>query len=154
MEINKCTKPSLAVIGKEGSTHEGGDFIQKLWLDANSHFNEIAPLACLNEEGKLSGIWGLMSDLSHQLKPWGDNFTTGYYLAGIEVPLEATTPTGWTKWTVPSYEYIYVKTETIHTFWNVLDYLKANKLELAGAPNDYTCPTTGQSYIYFPIKRL
>ena len=42
MEIKKCIKESFSVIGKEGSSKNGNGFIQKLWEDANSHFNEIA----------------------------------------------------------------------------------------------------------------
>ena len=38
-------KKKFVVIGKEGSTLDGEGFIQKLWNDANSHFNEIAHLA-------------------------------------------------------------------------------------------------------------
>ena len=45
MEIKKCLMPSFAVIGKEGSTDDGADFISKLWADANAHFEQIAHLA-------------------------------------------------------------------------------------------------------------
>ena len=45
MKIGKCVKESFSVIGKEGSTKDGAGFIQKLWEDANSHFNEVAHLA-------------------------------------------------------------------------------------------------------------
>ncbi len=38
MEIEKCIKEAFVVIGKEGSTLEGQNFIQKLWADANTHF--------------------------------------------------------------------------------------------------------------------
>ena len=41
MDIKKCTKESFSVIGKEGSTYDGNGFIQKLWENANEHFNEI-----------------------------------------------------------------------------------------------------------------
>lgn len=41
----KVIKKSFVVIGKEGSTLDGEGFIQKLWNDANSHFNEVAHLA-------------------------------------------------------------------------------------------------------------
>lgn len=45
MKIEKCIKNSFIVIGKEGSTTDGADFIQKLWDDANrkcagSKFND------------------------------------------------------------------------------------------------------------------
>ena len=45
MKIEKIIKGSFAVIGKEGSTSDGDGFIQKLWEDANSHFEQIAHLA-------------------------------------------------------------------------------------------------------------
>ena len=41
MKIKKCRKESFSVIGKEGSTEDGIGFIQKLWDDANSHFDEV-----------------------------------------------------------------------------------------------------------------
>lgn len=44
MNIKKCIKESFTVIGKEGFTKEGDGFIQKLWENANSHFNEIQSL--------------------------------------------------------------------------------------------------------------
>ena len=40
------------------------DFIEKLWEDANSHVNEVAHLAKIDEKGNSVGVWGAMSDLS------------------------------------------------------------------------------------------
>ena len=37
MKVEKCVKESFVVIGKEGSTLDGEDFIQRLWVDANTH---------------------------------------------------------------------------------------------------------------------
>lgn len=45
MKMNKSVKKSFVVIGKEGSTLDGDDFIQKLWNDANTHFEEVQHLA-------------------------------------------------------------------------------------------------------------
>ena len=45
MKIEKQMKSSFSVIGKEGSTLDGQGFIQKLWEDANSHFDEVQSLA-------------------------------------------------------------------------------------------------------------
>ena len=56
MKIEKCKKESFAVIGKEGSTLDGQGFIQKLWENANTHFNEVQPLAKKDEAGQLLGI--------------------------------------------------------------------------------------------------
>lgn len=154
MEVQKCIKESFSVIGKEGSTNDGNGFIQNLWNDANSHFNEVAVLAKKDEKGNLLGIWGLMSDLSRSFMPWEDNFTKGLYLAGVEVSDSAEPPQGWVKWTIPSYEYVYVKSEGPHTFVNCIKYLNENNIELAGAVHDFTCPESGQAYMFFPIKKL
>ena len=40
MKIEKRTKASFTVIGKEGTTFDGQAFIQKLWEDANAHFTD------------------------------------------------------------------------------------------------------------------
>ena len=154
MEIKKCIKESFSVIGKEGSTNDGENFIQKLWADANSNFAEVAPLAKKDEKGNLLGIWGAMSDLSHSFKPWEDNFTKGLYLAGVEVMDNAQAPQGWVKWTIPAYEYIYVRKESPNTFTKVIEYLKENNMKLVGAAHDYNCPEDGQGYIFFPIRKL
>ena len=151
MKIEKCIKKAFVVIGKEGSTMDGQGFIQKLWSDANSHFGEIQSLAKKDENGNLIGIWGAMSDCSRSYKPWEDNFTKGLYLAGIECVDDAEAPEGWTKWTIPSFEYIYVETETENTFAEVLSYMDANNIELVGAVHDFTCPESGKNYMFFPI---
>lgn len=92
MEFKKCIKESFAVIGKEGSTDSGEGFIQKLWEDANSHFNEVQHLAKKDGEGNIVGIWGAMSDFSRSFMPWEDGFTRGLYLAGVECGLDAVAP--------------------------------------------------------------
>ncbi len=152
MKIEKRIKEAFVVIGKEGSSLEGQDFIQKLWEDANSHFNEVQHLAKKDENGNLVGIWGAMSDLSHSFKPWEDNFSKGLYLAGIECGDNAEAPKDWTKWTIPGYEYICVETENENTFSNVLNYMSENNLTLVGAVHDFTCPETGKNYMFFPIR--
>lgn len=57
MKIEKRTKDTFVVIGKEGSTLDGQGFIQKLWSDANSNFSEVQPFAKKDENGNLVGIW-------------------------------------------------------------------------------------------------
>lgn len=153
MKIEKCEKESFAVIGKEGSTLDGAGFIERLWADANSHFGEVQHLAKKDENGSISGIWGAMSDLSRSFKPW-ENFNTGLYLAGVECETDAKAPEGWTKWTIPGYEYIYAVCENENTFSDVIQYLKENNISLAGAVHDFTCPQTGQNYMFFPIRKL
>lgn len=155
MEIKKCVKEPFAVIGKEGSTKDGAGFIQKLWEDANSHFHEVAHLAKKDENGNIGGIWGAMSDFSRSFRPWENHFTEGLYLAGVEVADKAETPAGWVKWTIPGYEYLYVKCTEQDIFVKVLEYMEEQGIELAGAVHDFNCPKeNGQGYLFFPIRRL
>ena len=84
MVIEKCTKPSFTVIGKQGSTHDGQGFVQRLWEDGNAHFSEVHHLAKKDEKGNLCGVWGAMSDFSLSFRPWENDFTQGLYLAGVE----------------------------------------------------------------------
>ena len=154
MEIEKCIKEAFVVIGKEGSTLEGQNFIQKLWADANAHFSEVQELAKKDAAGNIVGIWGAMSDLSHSFQPWEDNFSRGYYLAGVECNDNAEAPEGWVKWTIPGYEYIYVEVTGSDTFQNVIQHLVQSNTPLVGAVHDFTCPETGKSYMFFPIRRL
>lgn len=153
MKIKRCVKGSFVVIGKEGSTLDGEDFIQKLWIDANSHFKEIQHLAKKDKNGNLVGIWGAMTDFSHSFNPWED-FNKGFYLAGVECRDDAEAPSGWTKWIIPSYEYIYVECETNDTFSKTIKYLEENDILLVGAVHDFTCPKTGKNYMFFPIRKL
>ena len=151
MKIEKRIKPSFSIIGKEGSTLDGEGFIQKLWEDANSHFNEVQSLAMKDENGNLVGIWGAMSDYIHSFKPWEENFSKGLYLAGIECVDDAEAPEGWTKWTIPAYEYLCAEVESESTFSAVLDYINTNSIALVGAVHDFTCPSDGKNYMFFII---
>ena len=94
MDIKRCTKESFAVIGREGSTLDGKNFIQKLWDDVDSHFNEISDLALKDINGNIVGRWGLTSDFNHNLKPWEENYRRGLYLAGVECNIDADAPYG------------------------------------------------------------
>lgn len=154
MQINKCVKESFVVIGKEGSTNDGEGFIQRLWNDANSHFQEVEQLAKRDDKGGIVGIWGAMSDFSHSFLPWEDGFSKGLYLAGVECVDYAEVPAGWTKWTIPGYEYIYVENESGDTFGQVISHLQENDIPLVGAVHDFNCPETGKGYMFFPIRRL
>ena len=153
MKIEKCKKDSFIVIGKEGATTDGADFIQKLWDDANSHFGEVQHLAKKDENGNISGIWGAMSDFSRSFQPWED-FSKGLYLAGVECNEDAQAPDGWTKWVIPGYEYIYVERENDNVFPEVIQYLQGHGISLVGAVHDFTCPQTGKGYMFFPIRKL
>lgn len=154
MEYEKIIKPAFTVIGMEGSTEDGDGFIAKLWSEANSRFDEVAPLAKRNAAGSLAGIWGAMSDMSMQFLPWQNGFTQGKYLAGVECRGDAMPPEGWQRWNVPGYEYLRVLNDGGNTFADMLDFMSENGLELAGAVHDYTDPATGKGYMYFPIRKL
>lgn len=154
MRIKKRIKDSFSVIGKKGSTADGKNFIQKLWEDANSHFNEVQAQAKKDENGNLIGIWGAMSDCTHSFNPWQDNFSKGLYLAGIECTDDVQVPDGWTKWTIPGYEYLCAEVKNGNTFSGVLEYMTVNNFSLAGAVHDFTCPLTGKNFMYFPIRTL
>lgn len=154
MKVNQCRKESFAVIGKEGSTTQGEDFIGRLWEDANSHFTEVQHLAKKDEKGGLSGIWGAMSDFSRSFKPWEENFSKGLYLAGVECVDGAEAPEGWTKWVIPGFEYMYVECENDNTFHEMIAYLETNHIDLAGAVHEFTCLQTGKQYLFFPIRKI
>lgn len=153
MNIEKCTKEAFTVIGKEGSTKDGEGFIERLWEEANSRFGEIAHLVKTDKNGVPLGVWGAMSDFSRSFEPWA-NFSEGLYLAGAECVDGAEAPEGWVKWIVPAYEYLYAECESDDTFDEMLQYLDDNGISLAGAVHDFTCPKSGKSYMYFPVKRL
>ena len=153
MKIEKCTKKSFTVIGKEGSTRDGEDFIEELWEDANEHFAEIAHLIKMDENGVPVGVWGAMSDFSRLFKPWED-FSEGLYLAGAECVDGSEAPEGWVKWVIPAYEYLVIENDDDDVFDEMLRYLNDNGLSLAGAVHDFTCPQTGVGYMYFPIRVL
>ena len=154
MKTEKVTKESFAVIGKEGSTTDGIGFIQTLWEEANTGFEEIQHLAKRNEQGELAGIWGAMSDFSRSFLPWEEDFTKGLYLAGAECRDDVQPPEGWVKWTIPGYTYLVVKCEKENAFSEMVQYLKENNIPLVGAVHDFTCPSTGENFMYFPIMKL
>ena len=154
MKMESCIKESFFVIGKEGSTEDGPGFVQNLWADANSHFAEIAHLAKKDHHGNLAGIWGAMTDFSRTFQPWEDGFSKGLYLAGVECWEDAEPPEGWTKWTIPGYEYLRVVCDHDGVFPAMIAYLQEHGMTLAGAVHDFTCPRTGTNNMYFPIRRL
>ena len=153
MIVKQCIKEAFAVIGKEGSTLDGDGFIQRLWADANSHFEDVQHLAKRDTDGNIIGIWGAMSDFSRSFNPWED-FSKGLYLAGIECYDSAEAPDGWTKWTIPGYEYICVECENDDTFSKAIEYLNEKAIPLVGAVHDFTSPQTGKNYMFFPIRKL
>ena len=154
MNIQTVRKESFSVMGREGSTKLGPGFIQKLWQEANTRFDEVQAFAKRDEKGNLLGIWGTMTDFSRQFQPWENDFSEGLYLAGIECAEDATAPEGWTKWTIPGFEYLVLKCEENCGFPEMIRYLNENNMALAGAVHDFTNPATGEPYMYFPIAKL
>ena len=152
MSVSRVVKQIFTVIGIEGSTNDGSGFIEKLWNEANSRFAEIMDLCKRDENGGFAGFWGAMSDFSHSFRPW-EGFSQGLYLAGAECVDEAEAPSGWTKWVVPSFEYLCFDCKEFE-FGQAIEYVKDNGFSLAGAVHDFTDPGTGKGYIYIPIKKL
>ena len=152
--MERIIKPAFSVIGIEGATADGPGFIPALWETANSRFPEVAPLAKINPDGSLCGIWGAMTDMSRSFQPWEDGFTKGLYLAGVEVRDDVQAPEGWVRWDIPGFEYIRVKNDAPDVFPRTLDMLAQQGLSLAGAVHDFTDPATGMGYMLFPIRRL
>ena len=152
--MERIIKPSFSVIGIEGSTTDGPDFIPALWKSANSRFGEVAALAKTTPDGSLCGIWGAMSDMSRSFQPWENNFTCGLYLAGVEVRDDAQPPEGWTRWDIPGFEYIRVENNTPDVFPRTLQAIAEEGLTLIGAVHDFTNPATGTGYMLFPIRQL
>lgn len=152
--MEQIIKPAFSVIGLEGSTEDGADFIPALWAQANRRFGEVAALAKTNPDGSLCGVWGAMTDFSRTFRPWEDGFTRGLYLAGVECRDDAVPPEGWTKWTIPGFAYLRVECSAPDVFARTLEEIARQGLTLAGAVHDFTDPATGKSYMYFPIRRL
>ena len=88
-----------------------------------------------------------MSDFSRSFNPWED-FRKGLYLAGAECYDRAEAPGGWTKRTIPGYEYICVECENDDTFSRTIAYLKDKAIPLAGAVHGFTSPQTGKNNGY------
>ena len=70
----------------------------------------------------------------------------------MECTDDAEAPEGWVKWTIPGYEYLCAECENEDTFSEVLNYMAENKIPLVGAVHDFTCPSSGKNYMFFPIK--
>ena len=86
-------------------------------------------------------------------KPWENGFSKGLYLAGVECIDNAEAPDGWTKWIIPSYEYIVVENHK-GAFEETIRKMNEHGISLVGAVHDYTEPTTGKDYLYFPIREV
>lgn len=156
--IQIMEKDRLCVIGKlgQGDAHLGREWIPPLWEMANGNFHEIQALAKYDQEGKVQGIWGLMSDVEETFQPWSKE---GKYLAGCEAEADAEPPSGWTRWCIPPKTYVVVPC-TMESYGQAFDYVLGQYLPregyvLAGAVHEYY-PQDGEKgslYLYFPIGR-
>jgi len=154
MHIERYRKDAFTVIGKEGSSADGPGFVQRLWEEANTHFSEISHLASRDKNGNIQGIWGIMSDHSRSFQPWEDDFSRGLYLAGVECAGDAVPSEGWSKWSVPGFEYLRVECDRDTVFSEMISHMRHNGIPLVGAVQDFTCPVTGKNYMLFPVKKL
>ena len=154
MEYRIISHPKTCVIGKMGGTRDGESFIAHLWEDADSHFSEVAPLALKNESGFPAAVFGAMSDYSLSFKPWENNLSEGLYLAGVQCPLDAEPPAGWTKWLLPAFDCVITENKGIPALFETVADLKAHGMELIYAIQEKNDPTSGKQYLLFPIKKL
>lgn len=157
MNTSQVTLGPISVIGKEGLCTKEHNIVSALWADANAHFDEIAALGMKETNGSYVGFWGLMSDKGMNYHPWEDGFSTGLYLAGLEVDNSCTTPADWVKWTVPERCYLIVEIENglyQAAFRWGLEELTRRGLRLSGAVCDYTKPKTGKNYLFFPYEAI
>ena len=65
----------------------------------------------------------------------------------------AEAPDGWTKWIIPSYEYIVAENHR-GVFEKIIGQMNQEGISLVGAVHDYTDPATGKGYLYFPIREV
>ena len=110
------------------------------------------------KNGPFVGFWGAMSDETMSFMPWTNNFTRGYYLAGIEVHKDAQAPEGWKKWIMPARKYLVTEVmfeKYMETFMKVIETeISIRNMKLSGAACDYTEPSTGKNFIFFPVQDL
>lgn len=69
----------------------------------------------------------------------------------------AEAPDGWTKWIIPSYEYIVVENHK-GAFEETIRQMNEHGISLVGAVHDYTEPTTGNDIVniglHFILKNV
>ena len=148
--------PKITIIGQEGFCTKEKNVVQDLWKQANLRFSEVADIAMKNADGSFVGFWGAMSDETMSFLPWTDDFSKGWYLAGIEVDEDTVVPAGWAKWIMPARKYLVTEVSPdsyAETFRNVINHLIPELgMKLAGAVCDFTEPATGQNKLFFPME--
>lgn len=158
MEVIIINKPSFTVVGKmgQGLSNEGQKWIPPLWNEATANFNEIKPIAKVDDNGEIIGIWGAMSDIDEKFNKWGKE---GKYLAGCEVVDNATPPLGWSKWQIPGYSYATIncsqKSYGVAFKYMIDEYLPQNNYNLIGAVHEFYPPNCdgNKLRLYFPIAK-
>jgi hypothetical protein len=152
-EYQIIKKDGFSVLGKEGSTRDGAGFVERLWKEADSHLNEIIRVVRFRSGDPI--FWGLMSDFSHSLQPWENDFTEGLYLAGFELlDPKLIAPEGWVRWDVPSQRYLVLEVGASYpdSFKEGLALLSQLGYVLSAAVFDHG--EVGKTYLYYPIESL
>lgn len=148
MDITRRTFPARTVIGREGSTEEGEGFVQRLWTEANAHFEEIRSMTV-----QPLVFYGAMSGFSRTFAPWTDGFSRGLYLAGAQVLPDSAAPDGWTRWELPAMECLCTPQHP-DAIAQMMAHLKAEGLTLAAAIQERTEMADGAELLCFPIRLL
>ena len=158
MDVKIVDLPEIAIIGKEGFCTEEENIVQYLWKQANENFGEVAELGMKEKDGSFVGFWGAMSDETMSFMPWTNGFSRGYYLAGVEVYKETEAPKGWKKWILPARQYLVMEVEAeryMEIFKDgLMNQIPSRKKKLRGAVCDFTEPSTGKNFLFFPIEDL
>lgn len=158
MDVKVVFKEAFSVIGKkaEGLAVEGEKWIPEVWEKANGNFNEIKSIIKYDQNGKLFGLWGLMSSHNENFEPWEER---GLYLAGCEADTNTDAPKGWTKWTLPAQTYL-VAACTMKSYGQAYTevmkaFMPKHQLTLVGAIHEHY-PEPGNSdciELYFPVAK-
>jgi predicted transcriptional regulator YdeE len=140
MELRVEERRAFTVIGRQGQgpTRFSQTWIRPLWRDLDRELDAVVHLARRGVNGEVLGMWGLMSDQTRYLAPWGDE---GRYLAGIEANPGTSPPKGWALWSVPEQVYLVaacLRGEYQETYERVMrDLYRNEKYRLAGAAFEY-----------------
>ncbi len=153
MEYTVIHHPETCIIGKMGSTRDGDNFIAKLWQEADNHFSEVYPLAIKDANGTPKAVYGAMSDFSLSFRPGENNLSEGLYMAGVECPLDAEAPTGWTKWVLPAFDCVITENKGIPALFETYKDLSSQGMELVYAIQEKNEPATGKQFLLFPIGK-
>lgn len=144
---------AFSVVGIEGFSKQGVDFIPALWEKAEQKIADVAP--SLRREGPLPIAWGLRSDFLHRLLPWENDYQEGLYLAGFELENDRLIPPeGWTKWDLPPRKYLVMALagDDRGSFLRGFQEIQKRGYALVGAVCDHA--EKGGRFLYFPIEAL